>query len=253
MADHQSPQERITAARQLYAVLKTCLGRATWTPVEGALIMSGILAPMGCEEMPEGGVGLDGAPLINAGHARFHCARRIMRAWDDRCRDDEGNGDTTPTKMTPHQFIDWFEGEEIETQWLPLFIDVIVGKPVSGQVDFIPVQVVEYAAQSTAIVDSIRALLGEATSGALPAAIPDIPASPRKSAARVPMPIPENRDFLSTEEFAAVLAVDPQSVRKRYSQEGSYHGIRPTKLPNRRVLWPTEAVKRLLEGRPVGE
>ncbi|MCF1442050.1 hypothetical protein ACI2VK_10295 [Ralstonia nicotianae] len=253
MADYQSPQERITAVRQLYAVLKTCLGRATWTPVEGALIMSGILAPMGCEEMPEGGVGLDGALLINAGHARFHCARRIMRAWDDRCRDDEGNGDTTPTKMTPHQFIDWFEGEEIETQWLPLFIDVIVGKPASGQIDFIPSQVVEFAAQSMAIVDSMRKVLGEASSGALPPTASEVPATARKAVPRVPMPIPENRDFLSTDEFAAVMAVDPQSVRKRYSQEGSYHGIRPTKLPNRRVLWPAEAVKRLLEGRPAGE
>ncbi len=176
-----------------------------------------------------------------------------MRAWDERCRDDEENGETTPTKMTPHQFIDWFEGEEIDTDWLPLFIDIIVGEPVSGQVDFIPLQVVEYAAQSMAIVDSMRALLGEVTPGALPAPVPEIPASPRKSAARVPMPVPENRDFLSTEEFAAALAVDPQSVRKRYSQKGSYHGIRPTKLPNRRMLWPAEAVKRLLEGRPVSE
>ncbi|OMQ60668.1 DNA-binding protein [Burkholderia pseudomallei] len=67
------------------------------------------------------------------------------------------------------------------------------------------------------------------------------------------MPIPENRDFLSTDEFAAVMAVDPQSIRKRYSSDGSYHGVRPIKLPNRRVLWPAEAVKRLLEGRPVSE
>lgn len=253
MADHQSPQERIAAARQLYAVLKECLGRSTWTPVEGALIMSGILAPMDCEEIPDGGVGLDGVPLPNAGHARFHCARRIMRGWDDRCCDDAENGKVTPTKMTPHQFIDWFEGEEIDTDWLPLFIDVIVGKPASGQIDFIPSQIVEHAAQSMAIVDSMRTVLAGATPVALPAPIPEVPASPRRPAARVPMPIPENRDFLSTDEVAAVLAVDPQSVRKRYSQEGSYHGIRPTKLPNRRVLWPAEAVKRLLEGRPVDE
>ena len=116
MADHQSPQERIAAARQLYAVLKACLGRKTWTPVEGALIMSGVLAPEGCEEMPEGGVGLDGEPLANGGHRRFHCARLIMREWREWSSDNEEDGEATPTKLTPHQFIDWFEREEISDQ-----------------------------------------------------------------------------------------------------------------------------------------
>ncbi|MGD7197283.1 hypothetical protein ACQCQP_15970 [Ralstonia pseudosolanacearum] len=253
MTERDSPQERIAAATRLYSVLKACLARTTWTPVEGALMMSGVLAPEDCEEMPDGGVGLDGEPLVNGGHRRFHCARRIMREWHEWASEEEGNGGTAPTKMTPHQFIDWFEREEIETEWLPLFIDVIVGKPAAGQVDFIPVQVVEYAAQSMAIVDSIRAALGRAMPGALPAPVHEAPASPRKSAARVPMPIPENRDFLSTEEFAAVMAVDPQSIRKRYSSDGSYHGVRPTKLPNRRVLWPVDAVRQLRNGSIVGK
>ncbi|MFM0570763.1 hypothetical protein PQQ88_20780 [Paraburkholderia caledonica] len=253
MSDLYSPQERIAAATQLYAVLKECLARATWTPLEGALIMSGVLAPMGCEEIPDGGMGLDGAPLPNAGHARFHCARRIMREWHEWASEGEESGGTTPTKMTPHQFIDWFEREEIETEWLPLFIDIIVGKPASGQVDFIPSQVVEYAAQSMAIVDSMRAVLGGGAPDALPAPVPEAAASPRKPAARVPMPIPENRDFLSTEEFAAVMAVDPQSIRKRYSSEGSYHGVRPVKLANRRVLWAVDAVRQLRNGGIVGK
>ncbi len=60
------------------------------------------------------------------------------------------------------------------------------------------------------------------------------------------MPVPENREHVSTDELAAILAVDPQSIRKRYSQMGSYHGIRPTKLPSRRLLWPVEAIKALL-------
>ncbi|OMQ93689.1 DNA-binding protein [Burkholderia pseudomallei] len=60
------------------------------------------------------------------------------------------------------------------------------------------------------------------------------------------MPIPENREHVSTDELAAILAVDAQSIRKRYSQTGSYHGVRPTKLPSRRLLWPVEAIKALL-------
>ncbi|CAJ3521965.1 putative DNA-binding protein [Burkholderia pseudomallei] len=211
-------------------------------------MMSGVLAPEGCEEMPDDGVGLDGEPLINGGHSRFHLARRIMREWREWAREAAGEGEAAPTKMAPHQFIDWFEREEIESEWLPLFIDVIVGKPSAGQVDFIPVQVAEYAARSMTIVDSIRAVLDGATPSTGPASVPEALASPRRSAARVPMPIPENRDFLSTEEFAAVMAVDPQSIRKRYSSEGSYHGVRPTKLANRRVLWPVDAVRQLRNG-----
>ncbi|CAG4892673.1 hypothetical protein R69919_01433 [Paraburkholderia gardini] len=215
--------------------------------------MSGILAPTGCKEIPDGGVGLDGEALPNVGHRRFHRARLIMREWHEWASEEEENGGTTPTKMTPHQFIDWFEREEIDSDWLPLFIDVIVGKPASGQVDFIPSQVVEYAAKSMAIVDSMRAVLGGAGTGALPAPVPEVPASPRKPAARVPMPIPESRDYLSTDEFAAVMAVDPQSIRKRYSSEGSYHGVRPVKLANRRVLWPVDAVRQLRNGESVDE
>lgn len=251
MGDH-SPRDRIAAAMQLYSVLKDCLARKTWTPVEGALLMSGVLAPEGCEVMPDGGVGLDGETLANGGHRRFHCARLIMREWHEWAREQEEDGERTPAKMTPHQFIDWFEREDIETDWLSLFIDVIVGKPAPGQIDFIPSQVAEYAAKTLAMVDSMRALLGEAPSRVLSAPVPEASVGRRK-AARAPMPIPENRDFLSTEEFAAILAVDPQSVRKRYSQDGSYHGIRPTKLPNRRVLWPAKAVRRLLDGLPVDE
>lgn len=45
-----------------------------------------------------------------------------------------------------------------------------------------------------------------------------------------------------------MLAVEPQLVRKHYSDTGSYHGVRPTKLPNRRLLWPAAEVRRLLDG-----
>ncbi len=42
----------------------------------------------------------------------------------------------------------------------------------------------------------------------------------------------------STREFAALNLVRPQSVRKRFCQTGSYFGIKPTKLPNGKLLWP---------------
>jgi len=52
--------------------------------------------------------------------------------------------------------------------------------------------------------------------------------------------------LLTTEEFAAAISLKAQSIRKRYSLTGSYHGVRPIKLPNRRLLWPTNAVEQLM-------
>jgi hypothetical protein len=41
-----------------------------------------------------------------------------------------------------------------------------------------------------------------------------------------------------TNEFARAHHVKPQSVRRRYSETGSYFGVKPNKLPNRRLSWP---------------
>jgi hypothetical protein len=41
-----------------------------------------------------------------------------------------------------------------------------------------------------------------------------------------------------TGQFAELNGVKAQSVRKRYAQTGSYFGIRPLKLANRRLKWP---------------
>lgn len=48
---------------------------------------------------------------------------------------------------------------------------------------------------------------------------------------------------LTTEEFATAISLKPQSIRKRYSLTGSYHGVRPIKLPSRRLLWPSDALE----------
>ncbi|QFS37639.1 helix-turn-helix transcriptional regulator [Burkholderia cepacia] len=52
--------------------------------------------------------------------------------------------------------------------------------------------------------------------------------------------------LLTTDELATELGISAQSIRKRYSQTGTYFGLRPAKLPNRRLLWPTDAVDLLL-------
>lgn len=242
MTKDQSPPERIVAARQLYAVLKEYLDRPTWTPIDGTLIVSGIHPPPDCAEIPSGGVGLDGSIFLSAGNERFSDARRIWRKWLWRCEDDQENGEVAPTELRPHEFLIWCEDMEIETDWLRLYRALIGYQPNASQVDVIPPAIVDYATQAMVAVNSMLTKLATAEPNA------SVIARDEKSSPRSPMPIPENREHLSTEEFAAVLAVEPQSVRKRYSETGSYHGIRPTKLPNRRLLWPVEAVKQLLNG-----
>lgn len=54
---------------------------------------------------------------------------------------------------------------------------------------------------------------------------------------------------MTTEEFAEAVGMSPQTLRKRYSQTGSYFSVRPIKLPNRRLLWPADAVQQLINAR----
>lgn len=49
----------------------------------------------------------------------------------------------------------------------------------------------------------------------------------------------------TTAALAAKLGVKPQSILRAYCQKGSYCGLRPIKLPNRRLLWPVDAFEQL--------
>ncbi len=56
----------------------------------------------------------------------------------------------------------------------------------------------------------------------------------------------------STNAFASGYLVKPQTVLKRYSNTGSYFGVKPIKLPNGRLAWPTTSAQHhsLLETLP---
>lgn len=56
------------------------------------------------------------------------------------------------------------------------------------------------------------------------------------------VPIPD----ITTEELAQQCGIKPQSVRVRLCRTGSYFGIKPTKLPNGRLMWPGDARERML-------
>jgi len=59
---------------------------------------------------------------------------------------------------------------------------------------------------------------------------------------------PVRRQKLTTEEFAARIRVDAQTVRAGYSRNGYYQNIVPLKLPNGQLLWDADDVDRLLNG-----
>lgn len=60
---------------------------------------------------------------------------------------------------------------------------------------------------------------------------------------------PDKKDIdgISTAEFAHRIGGKPGSIRVRFCETDSYFGIKPHKLPNGRLLWPADAVQKLIE------
>ena len=53
---------------------------------------------------------------------------------------------------------------------------------------------------------------------------------------------------LSTDEFAAAIRLRPQTIRASLCNNGHVMGLKPTKLPNGRLLWDAAAVEALTSG-----
>lgn len=53
------------------------------------------------------------------------------------------------------------------------------------------------------------------------------------------------RRYVSTDEFAERMLVLRQTILKSYSRDGAYCGIRPVRLPNRRLAWPVDEIEKL--------
>jgi hypothetical protein len=58
-----------------------------------------------------------------------------------------------------------------------------------------------------------------------------------------------NIDFVDTEAAAQMLLVEPSTLRKSHSINGHYAGIRPTRLPSRKLAWPRQRIEDLLNNR----
>jgi hypothetical protein len=63
------------------------------------------------------------------------------------------------------------------------------------------------------------------------------------------MHAPPARPALTTEDLADCIGIKPTSIRVRLCRTGSYFGLRPTKLPNGRLLWPGDALEQLTSTR----
>lgn len=53
---------------------------------------------------------------------------------------------------------------------------------------------------------------------------------------------------IDTKELAKILLCNPNTPRRSLCINGHYLGLRPTKLPNGRLLWDRDEVERLVSG-----
>lgn len=56
----------------------------------------------------------------------------------------------------------------------------------------------------------------------------------------------ENNESLTTKEYAAIVRVESQTIRRAYCIDGHYLKVKPFKLPNKRLLWPKAEVLRVV-------
>ncbi len=52
--------------------------------------------------------------------------------------------------------------------------------------------------------------------------------------------------YINTDEFAKALGVQSQTIRRGFCVNGHYLGIKPKKMPNRRLLWPVDKLQEVL-------
>ena len=66
--------------------------------------------------------------------------------------------------------------------------------------------------------------------------------------AQIPRTLDHGEYSRRLRQTAAVLKVKPQTLRAALCRDGHYMGLRPSKLPNRFLLWDASSVEALLNG-----
>lgn len=59
---------------------------------------------------------------------------------------------------------------------------------------------------------------------------------------------PVHRTHVTTDEAASLLLVDAKTLLKSHSLRQQYGGIRPVRLPSRKLAWPLAEIEKLLSG-----
>ncbi|MEK6354729.1 MAG: hypothetical protein V4796_17105 [Burkholderia cenocepacia] len=256
MTQQKTPQEVIEFSAKLHETLRGYLDMDSWTPVTGALLLSGIQPPPGCTELPKsGGIGLDGAEIVGFGTGQYHEARTILKQWNDWCED---RGRDPAAGMKPTEFIDWCVEDEIKErfaihhqfQWIDVFKDMVGYS--SGHVPF---EVARYAAKTAQPLELILEKLDEIDRRAIKAArrgsIAVVPILSGDGSPKVV--INPLRQHLTTEELASALGVQPQTIYKRHSEDGHYRGVAPDKQENRSLAWPLDSIDRMMRRKKANE
>ena len=120
--------ELIVEGGKRNATMLKYLKLESWTPAMGALLICGIQAPINCNAIPDKCTGLDNKPL-SANHSRLRKARSILEDWNAQ--------NSPPLTVSPFDFVIWSHEEQINTDWLRLFLD-LAGCTTSDTVDLTP-------------------------------------------------------------------------------------------------------------------
>lgn len=121
----QNLAELVTKGIKQNTIFAKYLNMETWTPTMAALLICGVKAPIGCNEIPVSGKGLDDQILTQC-HDRFQNARRILHDWNAQ--------DESPVVLYPIDFLIWCDEERIDTEWLRIFRE-LAGCPAHESAD----------------------------------------------------------------------------------------------------------------------
>lgn len=284
MSSTVSPREVIRRRVQLQETLQSYLNRETWTAVEGAMLLSGLCPPENASELPPPGAKLKPVGgIIRRGDSPMYEVKNTLRVWGNWCEtyngaradgdaylfaDDapfeipEGEQPEIPDRFKPELFVHWFLVNKVhqsrvaacEYRWVETFAELVGQSSATERVSY---AVANYADRIATALEVVLGKLDDEAATRLRAAVADLPESvgdakphPRLSVPTEQLEHPlyvRHRGYLTTDEFAARLGIEPQTVLKNHSKNGHYGGVRPGKLPSRRLAWPLDAVERIIK------
>jgi hypothetical protein len=280
------PKQAIKFRLQVQEILQGYLDREAWTPLEGAMLLSGLCPPPNVSGLPEIGKEEPIGGIRYPDYSPIHEARNTLRKWQEWCEaynearaeDDaylyadeapfvieKGTQPEIPDQFKPAWFIHWFLANEVQHSW-PEAYEYPWAEPfaelsgLSRSVGRVSFAVANYADRISTALDVMLGALDDDAVAKLraaaanspepePKAPPASPSSSTSSATTVQSRTPlyaQHRGYLTTEEFAAMLGVEPQTILKNHSQNGHYGDVRPTKLPSRRLAWPLDAFEQVM-------